>query len=91
MLKAKRSHHSIVLASAAVASFIVLGVVFYHLIVPVSQTSRGVVLGLAAGSFLYVAACDLLPHAHDDDEGWSVTASTLLGYAFVLIVGMVAG
>jgi zinc and cadmium transporter len=91
MLKAKRSHRSIVLASAAVASFIVLGVVFYHLVVPVSESARGVVLGLAAGSFLYVASCDLLPHAHAEDEGWSVTASTLLGYAFVLVVGMLAG
>jgi zinc and cadmium transporter len=91
MLKAKRSHRSIILASAAVASFIVLGVVFYHLVVPVSESARGVVLGLAAGSFLYVASCDLLPHAHAEDEGWSVTASTLLGYAFVLIVGMLAG
>lgn len=91
MLKAKRSHRSIILASAAVASFIVLGVVFYHVVVPVSESARGVVLGLAAGSFLYVAACDLLPHAHDEDEGWSVTASTLLGYAFVLTVGMIAG
>ena len=91
MLKAKRSHRSIVLASIAVASFIVLGVIFYHLVVPVSESARGVVLGLAAGSFLYVAACDLLPHAHAEDEGWSVTASTLLGYAFVLVVGMLAG
>ena len=91
MLKARRSHRSIILASAIVASFIVVGVVFYHLVVPVSESARGVVLGLAAGSFLYVAACDLLPHAHDEDEGWSVTASTLAGYAFVLIVGSVAG
>jgi zinc and cadmium transporter len=91
MLKAKRSHRSIIVASTAVASFIVLGVIFYHLVVPVSESARGVVLGLAAGSFLYVAACDLLPHAHAEDEGWSVTASTLLGYAFVLVVGMLAG
>lgn len=91
MLKAKRDHRRIVLTAACVASFIVLGVAFYHLVVPVSQASRGVVLGLAAGSFLYVAACDLLPHAHAEDEGWTVTASTLLGYAFVLIVGMLAG
>jgi len=26
-----------------------------------------------------------------EDEGWSVTASTLLGYVFVLLVGMLAG
>lgn len=91
MLKAKRSHRSIIVASTVVASFIVLGVVFYHLVIPVNEAARGIVLGLAAGSFLYVAACDLLPHAHDEDEGWSVTASTLLGYAFVLVVGMLAG
>jgi zinc and cadmium transporter len=91
MLKAKRSHRNIVMASTAVAAFIVLGVAFYHVVVPVNESARGVVLGLAAGSFLYVAACDLLPHAHDEDEGWSVTASTLLGYAFVLVVGMLAG
>jgi zinc and cadmium transporter len=91
MLRARRNHRRILLAAAGVASFIVLGVIFYHLVVPVGEASRGVVLGLAAGSFLYVASCDLLPHAHAEDEGWIVTASTLLGYAFVLVVGMLAG
>ena len=32
--------------------------------------------------FLYVAACDLLPEAHNEDEGWGVTAATFVGYAF---------
>lgn len=91
MLKAKRNHQRIILAAAGVASFIVLGVVFYHMVVPVGEAARGIVLGLAAGSFLYVAACDLLPHAHAEDEGWSVTASTLLGYAFVLVMERLMG
>jgi len=86
MLRAKRSHRRILWAASIVASFIIIGVVFYYVVVPVGAASRGVVLGLAAGSFLYVAACDLLPHAHADDEGWSVTACTLAGYAFVLLV-----
>jgi zinc transporter ZupT len=82
MLRAGRDHRRILLSTAFIASFIVWGAVFYHLVVPVNMGTQGIILGLAGGSFLYVAACDLLPEAHAEDEGWSITAATLVGYLF---------
>lgn len=86
MLRAGRSHRRTILSTAFIALFILLGAVFYHSVVPVGAGAQGVILGLAGGSFLYVAACDLLPEAHAEDEGWSVTAATICGYAFALFV-----
>jgi zinc transporter ZupT len=82
MLRAGRDHRRILLSTTFIASFIVWGAVFYHLVVPVNMGTQGIILGLAGGSFLYVAACDLLPEAHAEDEGWSITAATLVGYLF---------
>lgn len=84
MLRAGRSHARVILSTATIAFCILLGVLIYHFAIPVGQDSQGVILGLAGGSFLYVAACDLLPEAHSGDEGWSVTAATICGYAFAL-------
>ena len=86
MLRLGRARRRIWLSTSATASFIVWGALFYHFVVPVSQDVTGIVLGIAAGSFLYVAACDLLPEAHAQDEGWSVMAMTLAGYLFALAV-----
>lgn len=82
MLRAGRSQKRTLLSTTFIASFILLGALFYHFVVPVNQGTQGVILGLAGGSFLYVAACDLLPEAHADDEGWGITAATICGYAF---------
>lgn len=84
MLRAGRSHRRTILSTTFIASFILLGALFYHFAVPVGAQTQGVILGLAGGSFLYVAACDLLPEAHAEDEGWSITVATLCGYAFVM-------
>lgn len=82
MLRAGRAHRRILFSTAFIASFIVWGALFYHFVVPVNVSTQGFILGLAGGSFLYVAACDLLPEAHAEDEGWSITAATLVGYLF---------
>jgi zinc and cadmium transporter len=84
MLRAGRSHKRVLASTTFIASFILLGAIFYHFVVPVGARTQGIILGLAGGSFLYVAACDLLPEAHAEDEGWSVTAATLVGYLFAL-------
>lgn len=86
MLRAGRSHRRVILSTAAIAFCILMGVLFYRFAIPVGPDSQGIILGLAGGSFLYVAACDLLPEAHSGDEGWSITAATICGYAFALLV-----
>jgi zinc transporter ZupT len=86
MLRAGRSQRRAILSTAVIGAFILFGTLFYHFVVPVGESSQGIILGLAGGSFLYVAACDLLPEAHSGDEGWSVTAATICGYAFALAV-----
>ena len=88
MLRAGRSHKRVLLSTSTVAAFILLGALFYHLAIPVGASTQGIILGLAGGSFLYVAACDLLPEAHADDEGWGITAATLCGYLFALGVNL---
>jgi len=87
MLRVGRSHKRILISTSIIASFIVWGALFYQML-PVGPQVQGVILGIAGGSFLYVAACDLLPEAHADDEGWTITSATLLGYAFTLFVQM---
>lgn len=86
MLRARRTHKRTLLSTTFIAAFILLGTLVYHCVVPVNSGTQGIILGLAGGSFLYVAACDLLPEAHADDEGWSITAATLFGYAFAMVV-----
>ena len=84
MLRAGRRRRRVLISTALSASCILWGALFYHFVLPVGANAQGVVLGIAGGSFLYVAACDLLPEAHASDEGWSITATTLLGYAFAI-------
>ena len=86
MLRLGRSHRRVLIATTVVASFIIAGALFYFWVVPVGETVQGFILGIAAGSFLYVAACDLLPEAHAADEGWSITTMTLVGYGFALLI-----
>lgn len=91
MQRAGRNRRRMWLSTSASASFIVLGAFIYNFAVPVEPHVTGMVLGIAAGSFLYVAACDLLPEAHADDEGWGVMATTLLGYLFAIGATFVFG
>jgi zinc transporter ZupT len=85
MLRAGRARQRVLLSTLGAAAFIPLGVLFYFLAVPLGAPAQGLVLGVAGGSFLYVAACDLLPEAHAQDEGWAITAATICGYAFTLL------
>ena len=85
MQRAGRNRRRVWISTSVSAAFIVFGALFYHLVVPVEKATTGIVLGIAAGSFLYVAACDLLPEAHADDEGWSVMAMTIGGYLFAIV------
>jgi zinc and cadmium transporter len=98
MLRVGRSRRRVWVSTTAVASFILWGALFYHFVVAAqagtgaaAHSLTGIVLGIAGGSFLYVAACDLLPEAHAEDEGWGVMAMTLFGYLFALLVIMVFG
>ena len=90
MLRAGRARRRVLLSTLGAGGAIPLGVLFYHFAVPLDVPTQGLVLGIAGGSFLYVAACDLLPEAHAEDEGWSITAATVCGYAFTLLVRALA-
>jgi zinc transporter ZupT len=91
MLRAGRQRQRVLLSTALAASCVVWGALFFHRVVPVGEGVQGIVLGIAGGSFLYVAACDLLPEAHAEDEGWTITATTVLGYAFAVGIKILFG
>jgi zinc transporter ZupT len=91
MLRAGRQRQRVLLSTALAASCVLWGALFFHRIVPVGEGVQGIVLGIAGGSFLYVAACDLLPEAHAEDEGWTITATTVLGYAFAVGIKVLFG
>ena len=84
MLRAGRRPRRVWVSTAISASFIVWGALFFNF-TPLAQSSVGIILGIAGGSFLYVAACDLLPEAHNGDEGWRIMATTVAGYIFALV------
>lgn len=85
MLRAGRRPARVWISTAISASFIIWGALFFNL-APLPNSATGIILGIAGGSFLYVAACDLLPEAHNGDEGWRIMATTLGGYLFAIIV-----
>ena len=87
MLRVGRAPRRVWMSTLVSASFIVWGALFYNFVVPRGShidSLSGIILGIAGGSFLYVAACDLLPEAHDGDESWRIMATTLLGYGCAL-------
>ncbi len=85
MLRVGRNHRRVLISTSIVGAFIILGALAFYAL-SITSASQGIIFGLAGGSFLYVAACDLLPEAHNEDEGWGVTAATFVGYAFVLVL-----
>lgn len=50
----------------------------------------GEILAFTTGTFIYIGASDLLPHAHDR-VNWTVVASVILGAAIVPLFEMVLG
>lgn len=83
LLRAGQSRGQIRTSTAVTGSFILWGVLA-HQFLPVTETVQGFLLGVAGGSFLYIGACDLLPEAHNKDEGVFVMVAMLLGYALAL-------
>jgi zinc transporter ZupT len=52
----------------------------------------GFLLGLSAGTFLYIAACDLLPQLHrTGDDKWPRLALFLLGAGMSVAGSLVGG
>lgn len=99
MMKARRQRPRIFWSTAVSASCIVWGTLLYTLVFSTiarggnaltTQHAQGMLLGLAGGTFLYVAACDLLPVAHAEDEGVAITGMTLAGYLFAVALHAVA-
>jgi zinc and cadmium transporter len=91
MLRVGRAPRRVLVSTVLSASFIVWGALFYNFVGFREEAARGIILGIAGGSFLYVAACDLLPEAHDGDESWRIMATTLLGYACALAATVLFG
>jgi zinc transporter ZupT len=91
MLRVGRAPRRVWVSTLISASFIVWGALFYNFVGFREEAARGIILGIAGGSFLYVAACDLLPEAHDGDNSWRIMATTLLGYACALGATMLFG
>ena len=80
LLRAGNTRKQIGLSTAITGSFILWGALAYT-VLPVTETVAGFLLGVAGGTFLYIGACDLLPEAHEKDEGVFVMSATLVGYA----------
>lgn len=54
------------------------------------QEYFGEILAFTAGTFIYIGASDLLPHAHDR-VNWMVVASVILGAALIPLFEVVLG
>lgn len=90
LLRAGNTPRQVSVSTAVIGSFIVWGALAYG-ILPVTVSMGGFLLGVAGGSFLYIGACDLLPEAHEKDEGVYVMGATLLGYASALLMKYLFG
>ncbi len=63
------------------------GLVALRILRHVEQPVLGLLLGLASGTFLFIATSDLLPHAHEQHEGrFRNLGAVLLG---ILVIGVV--
>jgi zinc transporter ZupT len=52
------------------------------------QNSAGILLAVSAGTFLYIAACDLLPELHRSD---TEKMKRLFAFLFGLLIAFVSG
>ena len=84
LLRAGNTPRQVGVSTSVIGSFIVWGALSYG-ILPVTPSFGGFLLGVAGGSFLYIGACDLLPEAHEKDDGVYVLGATLLGYGSALL------
>ena len=75
----------------AVDAFAPLAGVLVGSALTVSEATLGQILALYAGFFLYMGATDLLPEAHSEHASWQRVGLTVLGFAAVYGVAMLAG
>lgn len=83
-LSAKRA----LLLNLLSASAAIIGAVLTLLIGTRAENLSHVMLPLAAGNFLYIAAADLIPELHDRRGGWAAASQVIL---IVLGIGLMLG
>jgi ZIP family zinc transporter len=81
------------LGLAALAPLVGFG---FSQLASVPEPTLGVLLAFFSGTFLYLGASHLLPEAHHHEahggrDGRSVALSTLVGFAFVVLIGELVG
>lgn len=87
MIHAGLSRRRIIAVSALVALLTPVGALTAHLFLRgVAPEALGILLAITAGSFIYLAAADLLPETHRHRRH-AVTAAFLAGAAIVVIAG----
>ena len=62
----------------------------YLLIRDVSEATLGILLAIAGGTFIYIAAADLVPETHRRSRIGNA-ALVLIGVAFVIVLGWLVG
>ena len=64
--------------------------VMLGLVVHVPAALLGPLMGVFAGGFVYIGACELVPRSHALDPSWRTTASSLAGIALMFVVSNLA-
>jgi zinc transporter ZupT len=59
-------------------------------LISVSDATLGYLLSFYAGFFLFMGATDLLPEAHEH-ASWDRVGLTLLGFALIFGISLIAG
>jgi zinc transporter ZupT len=65
-------------------------VVSYFIFGEVSGGILRTLLALAAGSFIYIAAVDLIPETHEEEK-WLNTVTLIVGMAALYVLGLLLG
>ena len=77
------------LLSAIVAIATPIGALFSLLFIQnISEDIIGILLGLAAGTFIYVAASDLIPHTHGN-QNFRTLISFLIGAILIILLSFI--
>lgn len=91
LIYARMSRAKIVLYSVIVALATPVGaILFYPLLKGASPGALGLSLAAAAGSFIYIAACDLIPQTHKAQNKLNAII-LLLGVLFLFVIGRIVG